>query len=140
LHDIGKIGISDSILLKPDKLTAEEWEEIRKHPIVGHQIVQGIKFLERPASLIKWHHERFDGKGYPNGLKGRDIPLEARLFAIVDTYDALTSDRPYRKAFSSEAAETEIKRCSGTQFDPDLVQVFLQIPQEELDEIASRFS
>jgi len=130
LHDIGKIGISDSILLKPAKLTEEEWVEIRKHPDIGHQILKGISFLEGAAEMVRQHHERFDGTGYPRGLAGEEILLGARIFAVVDTFDAMTSDRPYRKALSYQTAREEIIRFSGRQFDPHLVGCFLQIPED----------
>jgi putative nucleotidyltransferase with HDIG domain len=129
LHDIGKIGISDNILLKPSKLNPEEWVEIRKHPDIGSAILKRIDFLEGAAELVLQHHERFDGTGYPRGLKGDDILLGARVFALVDTFDAMTSDRPYRKALSYEAAREEIARCSGKQFDPRLADCFLEVEE-----------
>ncbi len=128
LHDVGKIGVRDSILLKAGKLTPEEWVEMRKHPQIGYDILQSIEFLAPAAEIVLCHQERWDGKGYPNGLAGSDIPLGARIFAIVDTMDAMTSDRPYRKALSFEAALNEIRSCSGTQFDPCLVEAFLRMP------------
>jgi len=131
LHDIGKIGISDNILLKPAKLSEEEWVEIRKHPGIGHHILEGIDFLEEAAKLVLQHHERFDGTGYPQRLAGQDILLGARIFAVVDTFDAMTSDRPYRKALNYQIAREEIIRFSGRQFDPGIVQVFLNIPEEK---------
>jgi putative nucleotidyltransferase with HDIG domain len=131
LHDIGKIGVSDNILLKPAKLTEEEWVEIRKHPGIGYQILKGIDFLEEAAKLVLQHHEKFDGTGYPQGLVGEDILLGARIFAVVDTFDAMTSDRPYRKALSYQIAREEIVRFSGRQFDPRIVQIFLSIPEEK---------
>lgn len=130
LHDIGKIGISDTILLKPAKLTEEEWIEIRKHPDIGYHILRGISFLEGAAEMVRQHHERFDGTGYPRGLVGEEILLGARIFAVVDTFDAMTSDRPYRNALNYQTAREELIRCSGKQFDPRLVQCFLQIPEE----------
>jgi putative two-component system response regulator len=129
LHDIGKIGISDNILLKPAKLTEEEWVEIRKHPGIGYHILKGIDFLEEAANLVLQHHERFDGTGYPQGLAGENILLGARVFAVVDTFDAMTSDRPYRKALSYQTARDEIARFSGRQFGPGIAQVFLNIPE-----------
>ncbi len=136
LHDIGKIGVSDQILLKKGKLTEGEWAQIKKHPLIGHEIVKGVSFLGRASALIISHHERFDGKGYPSGLKGEAVALEARLFAVIDTYDAMTSDRPYRKALNPEIAKEEIIRCSGSQFDPRIVDSFLEIPQTLLDKIS----
>jgi response regulator RpfG family c-di-GMP phosphodiesterase len=130
LHDVGKIGVRDSILLKPGKLSEEEWVEMRMHPQIGYNILQNIEFLSPAAEIVLCHQERWDGKGYPNGLSGTDIPLGARIFAIVDTLDAMTSDRPYRKAMSFEAALEEIRLCSGTQFDPRIVGAFLGIRAE----------
>jgi response regulator RpfG family c-di-GMP phosphodiesterase len=124
LHDIGKIGIPDAILLKPAKLTAEEWQVMRRHPEIGYRILHGIPVLLPAAEIVLTHQERFDGSGYPQGLRGAQIPLGARLFALADTFDAMTSDRPYRKALTTEAAYAEILRCSGTQFDPELVEIF----------------
>ncbi len=130
LHDVGKIGVPDSILLKPGKLTSEEWVEMKKHPAIGFEILQSIKFLEPAAELVLTHQERWDAKGYPNGVEGPDIPLGARIFAVADTLDAMTSDRPYRKALSYQAALDEIRRCSGTQFDPRVVEAFLGMPSD----------
>jgi putative two-component system response regulator len=129
LHDIGKIGISDNILLKPSKLTETEWLEIRRHPEIGYQILKGIDFLVDAAQLVLQHHERFDGTGYPRGLKGENILPAARIFAVIDTFDAMTSDRPYRKALGYDAARDEIVRFSGSQFDPAVARVFLSIPR-----------
>jgi len=126
LHDIGKMGVPDSILLKPGPLTDEEWEVMRRHPVFAYEMLSRIEYL-RPAIDIPYcHHEKFDGTGYPRGLKGEEIPLPARIFAVVDVYDALTSDRPYRKAWSKEKTLALIKEESGKHFDPDVVEVFLQ--------------
>jgi putative nucleotidyltransferase with HDIG domain len=125
LHDIGKIGVSDSILHKPGPLTEEEWVDMRRHPKIGHDMIKDIGFLAGAAEIVMAHHERVDGKGYPRGLKGDEIPLGARIFVIADTFDAMTSDRPYRKALTPEVSREEIIRCSGTQFDPRCVQAFL---------------
>lgn len=125
LHDIGKIGIPDSILRKPDKLTDEEYEIIKKHPTIGYNILSSIEGLENILDGIKYHHERFDGKGYPEGLKGKEIPLVARIIAIADTLDAMTSDRPYRKGLPIEYALEEIKKCKNSQLDPEIVDAFL---------------
>jgi putative nucleotidyltransferase with HDIG domain len=138
LHDVGKIGIRDAILLKPGKLTAAEWREMRKHPEIGARMLQGIKFLEGAIAIVLCHQERYDGKGYPGRLKGEQIPLGARIFAVVDTLDAMTSDRPYRKALTYARAREEIIRYSGTQFDPKVVEVFLRIPESEWDAIHRR--
>jgi putative nucleotidyltransferase with HDIG domain len=126
LHDIGKMGIPDAILLKPGKLTVEEWAVMRKHPVYAYDMLAPIDYL-RPALDIPYcHHEKFDGTGYPRGLKGEEIPLPARIFAVVDVYDALTSDRPYRKAWSKEEALKYIHEESGTHFDPQVVEAFLK--------------
>ena len=126
LHDIGKMGVPDSILLKPDQLSAEEWEVMRKHPALAYEMLYPIDYL-RPALDIPYcHHEKWDGAGYPRGLKGIAIPLAARIFAIVDVYDALTSDRPYRKAWTKEKTLAYIKEQSGEHFDPMVVDMFLK--------------
>jgi putative nucleotidyltransferase with HDIG domain len=138
LHDIGKIGVPDSILLKAGPLTPSEWIEMRKHPEIGHQILQGIGFLSQAADIVLAHQERWDGGGYPRGLKGAQIPLGARIFAIADTLDAMTSDRPYRRGVSYDEARAEIARCSGTQFDPACVEAFLSIPIDTLNDLRER--
>ena len=132
LHDIGKIGVPDAILLKPGRLLADEWEEMRRHPQIGYTILKSIPFLQVPAEIVLSHQERVDGRGYPRRLAGPEIPLGARIFMIADTLDAMTSDRPYRKAATFEEARTEIGRCSGTQFDPECVGAFEEIAEEEL--------
>jgi response regulator RpfG family c-di-GMP phosphodiesterase len=135
LHDIGKIGVRDAVLLKPGPLDDKEWAEMRRHPALGSEILKGIGFLER-ARLIPLHHqERFDGTGYPQGLKGEEICVGARVFAIVDAYDAITSDRPYRKCRTYEVARQEIEKFAGTQFDPAIVAAWLRVPQAEWDAI-----
>jgi HD-GYP domain-containing protein (c-di-GMP phosphodiesterase class II) len=133
LHDIGKIGVPDSILLKPGPLTQAEWAEMRRHPEVGYRILQAIDFLRPAAEIVLAHQERWDGGGYPHKLRGEAIPLGARIFAIADTLDAMTSDRPYRKAATFVEARMEISRCGGTQFDPRCVQAFADIPDDELE-------
>jgi len=130
LHDVGKIGVRDSILLKPGKLNEEDWIEMRKHPQIGYTILQSIEFLCPAAEIVLCHHERWDGKGYPNRLAGEDIPLGARIFAVIDTLDAMTSNRPYRKALTFETAWNEILSCSGTQFDPTVVDAFIALSPE----------
>ena len=125
LHDTGKIGIPDAILLKPGALNENEWLEMRTHPEKGHHLVAQIPGMEAAAEIILSHQERFDGTGYPRGLRGQQIPLGARLFALIDTLDAMTSDRSYRKALSFDQARAEIIKMSGTQFDPAAVQAFL---------------
>jgi putative nucleotidyltransferase with HDIG domain len=130
LHDIGKIGIPEAILKKKGPLTMIEREVIKDHPLLGYKLIEGFSFLERAAQVVLYHHEHFAGRGYPYGLAGDKIPLEARIFSIADTVDAITSDRPYRKGRSFEEARLEVERHSGSQFDPELVEVFLSIPQE----------
>lgn len=125
LHDIGKIGIPDAILLKQGTLNEDEWLEMRTHPEKGHHIVAQIPGMEEAAEIILSHEERFDGTGYPRGLKGEQLSLGTRLFAVIDTLDAMTSDRSYRKALSFDQARAEIVSMSGTQFDPVAVQAFL---------------
>jgi diguanylate cyclase (GGDEF)-like protein len=126
LHDLGKIGISEQILQKPSKLTSKEFKEIKKHPLIGVDIIRPIHLLHDIVPLIMYHHERWDGKGYPEGLSGEDIPVGARIIALADTYQALISNRPYRKAYGRKEAKEIIQRLSGTQFDPVLVNVFLK--------------
>jgi putative nucleotidyltransferase with HDIG domain len=124
LHDIGKIGIPDAILQKTGPLTDAERDVIRQHTVIGYGILKNIPFLQEEAEMLYQHHENYDGTGYPRGLKDNAITFGARLFAVVDTFDALRSNRAYRKAVSLEEAMAEIKRCSGTQFDPEIVKVF----------------
>ena len=135
LHDIGKISTPDSVLLKRGKLDDTETEIMREHCERGYEMVCKIPFLRDASTIVLAHQERFDGTGYPSGLKGEEIPLGARIFAIADTLDAITSDRPYRKGRSFAEARAEIERCSGTQFDPAIVDVFLQIPLERWSEL-----
>ncbi len=125
LHDIGKIGVTDSILRKAASLDEAEWKEIRRHSELGYEILKGIDFLRGAAEIVWAHHERYDGTGYPRGLAGEEIPLGARVFGVVDAYDAMTSRRPYRQSMSREQAAIEIARNSGTQFDPQVVEAFL---------------
>jgi putative two-component system response regulator len=127
LHDIGKMGVPDQILHKPDKLTEQEWVVMRMHPVFAYELLSPISYL-RPALDIPYcHHEKWDGSGYPRGLSGGEIPLAARLFAVVDVWDALRSDRPYRDAWSEERALNHIRSEVGTHFDPQAVDVFLQV-------------
>ena len=130
LHDIGKIGIPDAILLKADKLCPEETEIMRRHVNISYDLVSRHFFLSRAAQIVLTHHEFYDGRGYPQGLIGKEIPMGARIFAVADTLDAMTSDRPYRAAVPYHTAREEIVRCSGNQFDPDVVQAFLSIPEK----------
>jgi len=138
LHDIGKIGITDNILLKPDKLNDEEWLEMRKHPQIGYAMLSEIAFLKGPAEIILTHHERYNGTGYPTGLKGEQIPIGSRIFALVDTLDAMTSDRPYRKALPFEAVISEVKKFRGIQFEPALADLFLSISRTQWEECAGK--
>lgn len=130
LHDIGKIAIPEKILLKPGKLTEEEYDVIKTHPELGEKLVHSIGKLKLVSNWLKSHHERYDGKGYPDGLVGEAIPISARIIALADTYDAMTSDRAYRKGLTHEMAIDEIKRCSGTQFDPGLAELFISLADE----------
>ncbi len=130
LHDVGKIGVSDAILNKPGPLTSEEWQQMRKHPAIGYEMLKDVKFLSSAAEIVYAHHERFDGKGYPVGLKGEDVPLGARIFAVADAFDAMTSNRPYRRALSVDKAKEEIVGNSGSQFDPRIVEAFLRCVED----------
>ena len=130
LHDIGKIGIPQSVLCKNGKLTDEEFAIMQSHPEKGEKIIMNIEKLKMVSYWLKSHHERWDGKGYPQGLAGEDIPLSARIIAIADTYDAMTSTRPYRKALEHDVAIAEIQKCAGAQFDPALAQKFVDIQEE----------
>jgi len=138
LHDVGKIGVPDRILHKPGPLTREEWEEMRRHPAIGHRMCARIEFLRGASEIILHHHERWDGTGYPDGLRGGDIPLGARIFAVVDAFEAMTTDRPYRSASSYPAAAAEIRQHAGTQFDPTIVEAFLQIPESTWQAVRNR--
>ena len=132
LHDIGKLGVPDNILLKPDKLTDEEWVIMRKHPTFAFEMLSPIHYLNQAINIPYCHHEKWDGTGYPRGLSGERIPLEARIFAVVDVWDALTSDRPYRKAWSREKTIEHIRSLSGTHFDPQVVDKFLEFKNNEI--------
>lgn len=126
LHDIGKVGIPDSILLKPGKLTEEDWATMKRHPTIAYELLYPIKYLRPALDIPRCHHEKFDGSGYPRGLQGEDIPLAARIFAVIDVYDALTSDRPYRKAWSEADTLAHLQAESGSHFDPQVVEYFLE--------------
>ncbi|MEW6417004.1 MAG: HD domain-containing phosphohydrolase [Nitrospirota bacterium] len=128
LHDIGKIGVRDTVLLKPDRLSDEEMTEIMQHPVIGDNIMKPIKFFPKEKELIRHHHEGFDGKGYPDGIAGNDIPLIVRILTVADAFDAMTSSRPYRESRTYAYAIEELKRCSNTQFDGEVVRAFLQTP------------
>jgi putative nucleotidyltransferase with HDIG domain len=132
LHDIGKLAVPDAVLWKGGPLTEEEWLIMRQHPVWGAQILQHVEFLKPALDLVIHHQEQWNGCGYPAGLSTEEIPLMARIFSVVDTYDSLTSDRPYRRAASYEVAVRELKRVAGTQLDPTMVEAFLTIPEDEL--------
>jgi HD-GYP domain-containing protein (c-di-GMP phosphodiesterase class II) len=130
LHDIGKVGVPESVLCKPGPLDDDEWAVMREHPAIGAQIVSPIRFLAGAVEIVRTHHERWDGGGYPRGLRGEEIPLAARIFAVVDSFDAMTSDRPYRAAMSLERALGEVRGGAGSQFDPAVADAFLSLVDE----------
>lgn len=131
LHDIGKIGVPDHILLKPEKLTDDEMEIMREHPVCGYNLLKKFRFLEEAAEIVLSHHENFDGTGYPQKISGKEIKLGARIFSVVDTFDAMTTSRSYRQAFSYEESIDLITQSSGRQFDPDIIDAFIQIPKDD---------
>lgn len=135
LHDIGKTGISDIILGKPEKLTEEEFAVIKRHPEMGKSILAPLTFLAREQAIILHHHERYDGKGYPENLKREEIPLQSRILAVADAYDAMTSVRPYRQAKSMEDTMDELRRCTGSQFDPRIVEAFMEVLREKMNKV-----
>jgi ribonuclease P protein subunit RPR2 len=137
LHDIGKLGIPDAILYKPGALTDTEREMMTQHPVIGAQIVDDVEFLASAARVVRSHHERWDGNGYPDGLAGEEIPLAARVFSVADVLDALTTDRPYRPALPLSKAREMIIAGSGTQFDPRVVEAFKSIPDHRFERIAA---
>ncbi len=132
LHDIGKIGIRDDILLKPGRLTGEEYEKIKEHPVIGADIISKLGLWDREMEIIRHHHERFDGKGYPDGLKGEEIPKLARIMSVADCYDAMASDRAYRRKMDKQDVLAVISKNSGTQFDPAAVDAFLRVSDQDL--------
>ncbi|HEX8117443.1 MAG TPA: HD domain-containing phosphohydrolase, partial [Pyrinomonadaceae bacterium] len=134
-HDIGKIGVPDAILRKPAKLTEEEWVRMREHPSHGQKILRGIEFLEGAARVVAQHHEKWDGSGYPLGLKGEEIDLCARIFAVADAFDAMISDRVYRAGRTYEAALAELEDYAGAQFDPRVVEAFRRVPAVEWERL-----
>lgn len=138
LHDVGKIGVPDSVLLKPGPLSESEWEVMRGHPGVGDRMLRKIGFLRDPAEIVLSHHEKYDGTGYPRGLKGEKIPLGARLFTVIDVYDALTTARPYHDATAHEKAVEILRSGAGTHFDPLVLAAFEKVPAAEWREIASK--
>jgi putative nucleotidyltransferase with HDIG domain len=135
LHDIGKIGVPDMVLRKPGPLTDEEWVLMRRHATLGAEMLDGIPFLSDTIPLVRHHHERWDGRGYPDGLAGEAIPLGARIFAVADAFDAMTSHRPYRQPMTLVQARAELARCAGSQFDPAVATVHARIPDAELREL-----
>lgn len=137
LHDIGKIGIRDDILLKPGDLTKKEYDTLREHPEIGARILGQAGPLRLIVPLVLHHHERYDGKGYPHGLKGVDIPQGARIIAVADAFEAMTADRPYRDAFSPERAVNELQQNAGSQFDPDIVKAFMDVLREDMRDVRS---
>ena len=126
LHDIGKIAVSDRVLLKPGPLTDDEWRLMRDHPVVGSEIIRGV-LPDEFVAAVRHHHERYDGRGYPDGLGGPGIPEIARLICVVDSYDAMSSRRPYREAFTASQCRVELEKCSGSQFDPQMAAAFLRV-------------
>ncbi len=138
LHDIGKIGVPDAILRKPAKLNEREWDKMKLHPVQGHRILRSIPFLEGASRIVLQHHERWDGTGYPNNLRGDEIDITARVFAVADAFDAMTSDRVYSRGKSFEEAFKELERCAGTQFDPGVVEAFNAIPTTDWEILHQR--
>jgi len=132
LHDVGKIGIPDTVLLKPSSLTSEEWSLMHKHPLFGYQMLRDIKFLRFSLDVVLYHHERYDGNGYPKELQGEEIPLGARIFAVIDAFDAITSNRVYRPAQSFDTAHKVLLENANQQFDPKVVEAFLSIPMDRI--------
>lgn len=135
LHDIGKIGVPDAILKKPAALTEDEWVVMRFHPVMGCNLISGVSFLHAASRVVLQHHEKFDGTGYPYSLRGEGIDILARIFVVADAFDAITSDRVYRRGASYEAAQGELLKFSGSQFDPEVVETFLRIPESVWSEV-----
>ena len=133
LHDIGKIGVPESIINKNGKLDDEEFGKIKMHPAIGYDILKNVEELPGLATGARWHHERYDGRGYPDGLSGKDIPEEARIIAVADAYDTMTSNRAYSSIRPQDVVRAEIERCKGTQFDPEIADVFLQMIDDDKD-------
>jgi len=131
LHDVGKIGVNEAVLRRPGPLTEEEWAEVREHPAIGARIVQSMRFAQQVAPIVRSHHERWDGRGYPDGLKGKEIPIGARIVALVDTYDAMAAERPGRAALPPEVIRAELEQGAGKQFDPDLTPLLLRLLEED---------
>ena len=133
LHDVGKIGVPDAVINKPGKLTDEEFAEIKKHPAMGAKILQNIKEMPRLSTGAHWHHERYDGKGYPDRLQGQNIPVEARIIGVADAYDAMTSNRSYRRSMPQAVVREQIEKGKGTQFDPVFADIMMQMIDEDKD-------
>ena len=131
LHDVGKIGVKEAILRKPGPLTEEERAKVREHPAIGARIVQSMHFAHQIAPIVRGHHERWDGQGYPDGLKGKEIPIGARIVALVDAYDAMSTDRYYRVALPPEVIRAELEQNAGEHFDPDLTALLLRLLEED---------
>lgn len=138
LHDIGKLAVPERLLHKRGPLSESERDEVQRHPTAGARLIEPISSAHAALPYVLYHHERWDGSGYPRGLKGERIPLGARIFAVVDAFDAMTFDRPYSRAITFDAARAEIKRCAGSHFDPKVVEAFLRVPAAALDEIRRR--
>jgi putative nucleotidyltransferase with HDIG domain len=137
LHDIGKLAVSNDVLCKRGRLDDHELAQIREHPKVGAKLLLRLSALREAIPYVLYHHERWDGTGYPSGKAGEEIPLEARVLAIADAFDAMTSDRPYRRALTRDEALAEVDRCAGSQFDPELARVFLEVFGEPVDELSA---
>ena len=133
LHDVGKIGVPDAIINKPAKLTDEEYAIIQNHPVIGAKILKNITEFPKLITGARWHHERYDGKGYPDGISAEEIPKEARIIAVADAYDAMSSRRSYRDVLPQSQVRTEVEKGKGTQFDPELVEIMLNIIDEDTD-------
>jgi len=140
LHDVGKVAIPDGVLYKTTDLGEEEQSLMRRHPVIGYEIVRGIEFLADAAQIVRHHHERYDGAGYPDGLAGEEIPLAARIFSVADSLDAMTTDRPYRPGFSLDQARAEIRAGAGSQFDPAVVEQLDALPDETIERIRAEIS
>lgn len=134
-HDVGKVGVPTHILFKDSSLNNDEFSQIKKHPYIGSSILEHSSVFNDIIPIVKYHHEKYDGRGYPEGLKGNDIPLFARIISLADTFDAMTSNRSYRNALPLDIARAEIEKCSGSQFDPEITKVFLEILDNEYDKI-----